>query len=128
MPHRNLLAVILAVLFAIGAYGKSGYPRSRRNASSKETPSGAYKGLAGTFHGTLKDVNAKEIVIESDEHQTVSIRRSRKTKFFKDDREIKPADIPANTPVSIDAAEEMDLKPTAITVTVDSQQTKTSQK
>jgi environmental stress-induced protein Ves len=120
MRNRKLLVLIAALLIPIVAFGQGTYQRSRRNAPAKVTPSGAYKGLAGTFHGTLKDLNGKEIVIESDEHQLVSIRRDRKTKFFKDDREIKASDIAQNTLVSIDASEDVDLKPTAITVRVDS--------
>jgi hypothetical protein len=120
--------LFVALLIPTVGFGQGTYQRSRRSAPAKITPSGAYKGLAGTFHGTLKDLNGKEIVIESDEHQLVSLRRDRKTKFFKDDREIKPLSIAVNTPVSIDAVEDTDLKPTAITVTVDSQQKKTSEK
>lgn len=117
MWNRKLLA-LLAVLLPGILFGQGGYPRTHRNPSAS-IPGGAYKGLAGTFHGALKDLNGKEIVIESDERQTVSIRRSRKTKFFKDGKEIKPSDIAVDTPVSIDAAEDFDLKPTAISVTVD---------
>jgi len=112
---------LLALLFPVILLGQTGYPRAQRRASPKSTTAaGAYKGLAGTFHGTLKELSGKEIVIQSNENQTVSIRRSRKTKFLKDDREIKPSEIPLNTPLSIDATEDIDLKTVAISVTVDS--------
>lgn len=118
MPNAKAVALLLAI-FVYGLSGQTANSRSRRAISPKQTDTGAYKTLAGTFHGTLKELSGKEIVIDNDEHQTVSIRRSRKTKFLKEDREIKGSDISINTAVSIDAAEDIDLKPTAITVTVD---------
>jgi hypothetical protein len=99
---------------------QSGYPRARRGGSST-TPANlsAYKGVAGSFHGTLKDLNKKEIMIETDDHQSVSIRRSGKTKFLKGPQPIKPSEIDMETTVTIDASEDVDLKLTAISVTVD---------
>lgn len=88
----------------------------------------SHKGVVGTFHGILKHVTKQEIVIQSNEDQTVSIRRSGKTKFFKDGREIKPSEIARETPVSIDAIEDIDWKPLAIGVTVDSQPKKAAEK
>ena len=74
--NQKLLAVfaVLLVLPILG--GQTNYQRSRRGATPKSMPTGAYKELAGTFHGTLKELSNKEIVIQSDENQTVSIRRS----------------------------------------------------
>ncbi len=117
VPNTKVLALLVPVILL----GQTGYPRAQRRASPKSTTTtNVNKGLAGTFHGTLKELSGKEIVIQSNENQTVSIRRSRKTKFLRDDREIKPSEIPLNTPLSIDATEDIDLKPVAISVTVDS--------
>lgn len=57
--------------------------RSRRNLGYGTPNPQSYKGVAGSFRGTLKDLTKKEIMIETDEDQTVSIRVSSKTKFFK---------------------------------------------
>lgn len=93
------------------------YPRSRRLGPSTPNP-GAYN-VAGSFHGKLKDLTSKEITIETEDDQLVSIHRSRKTKFYKGTQTIKPSDIDLETPVTVDAAEDVDLSLTAVKVTVD---------
>lgn len=99
--------------------GQTRSTRERRSASPGPGPStGAVKDLAGTFRGTLKDLTNKEIVIQNDENQTVSIRRNRKTKFWRAEREVKASEIALDTPVTIEAAQDIDLKPVALTVTV----------
>jgi hypothetical protein len=111
-----LLGVVLpAILLAQGAY-----PYGTRRIVAPGTPHPpAYKDVAGSFHGKLKDLNSKEILIETDDNQTVSIHRSRKTKFLKGKESIKASDIDLETPVTIDASEDPDLKLTALSVTVD---------
>ncbi len=79
---------------------------------------GAYS-VAGSFHGKLKDLTGKEITIQTEDDQIVSIHRSHKTKFYKGTEEIKPSDIDLETPVTVDAKEEVDLSLTAVSVTVD---------
>ena len=109
------------VLLIAATLSAQRYPRSRGVANST-SPLPAYKGLTATFHGVLKELNKKEIVIQNDEEQTVSIRRGSKTRFFKDDKEIKPKDLETETLVTVDASEDNDLKPTALKVTVDPNQ------
>lgn len=121
-------SVVLLLLFLLGSvtYGQSRNSRERRSASPLHGPNtAALKDLAGTFRGTLKDLTNKEIVIQNDEGQTVSIRRNRKTKFLRDEREIKASQIPLDTPVTIEASQDIDLKPMALTVTADSAAKKT---
>src|SRR5579864_8282589 len=64
-----------------------------------------YKAAAGMFRGKVKELNNKEIVIENDSKQMVSIRRSHQTKFLKSNQPIRPSDIDLETPVTIDARE-----------------------
>lgn len=81
---------------------------------------GSYKDVAGSFHGKLKDLTSKEITIETDnDGQVLSIHRSHKTKFLKGTQPIKPSDIDLETPVTVEAKEEVDLSLTAVSVTVD---------
>jgi hypothetical protein len=80
---------------------------------------GAYKDVAGSFHGKLKDLSNKEIMIETADSQILTIHRSRKTKFFKGTQSIKPSEIDIETPITVDATEEVDLSLSALTVTVD---------
>jgi hypothetical protein len=111
-----LLGIVLpAILLGQGAYP---YSRTRRVAPGTPVPP-AYKDVAGSFHGKLKELSSKEIMIETEDNQTVSIRRSRKTKFLKGKQSIKPTDIDLETPITIDASEDADLTLTAVNVIVD---------
>src|SRR5580658_1802339 len=111
-----LLGIVLpAILLGQGAYP---YSRTRPVAPGTPVPP-AYKDVAGSFHGKLKELSSKEIMIETEDNQTVSIRRSRKTKFLKGKQSIKPTDIDLETPITIDASEDADLKLTAVNVIVD---------
>jgi len=79
-----------------------------------------YKAAAGIFRGKLKLLSNKEIVIENDSKQMVSIRRSHKTRFLKNNLQIKPSDIDLETPVTIDATESASVSLLAVNVSVDS--------
>jgi hypothetical protein len=108
-----LLAMVLPALLPAQYY-----PRVPRGIGGTPKP-GAYKGVAGSFRGKLKDLSSKEITIQTDDDQIVSIHRTRKTKFLKGTQSIKPSDIDIETPVTVDAAEDVDLSLTAVSVTVD---------
>ncbi len=108
-----ILGVLLPALLP-GQY----YPRTRRGVVPGTPNPGAYN-VAGSFHGKLKDLTSKEITIETDDDQVVSFHRARKTKFLKGTQTIKPSDIDLETPVTVDASEDVDLSLTAISVTVD---------
>jgi hypothetical protein len=94
------------------------YPRPRRGIVPGTPNPGAYN-VAGSFHGKLKELTGKEITIETEDEQLVSIHRTRKTKFLKGTQTIKPSDIDLETMVTVDATEEVDLSLTAVSVTVD---------
>lgn len=118
MCHKKFLALLIVFFLPALLLGQTGYSRSRRGAFPS-TAAGAYKGIAGTFHGILRKLDNKEILIFSDEQQTVTIRRSRKTKFLKDGQDIKPSEIKLETAVTIEATEDVDSKMVALSVTVD---------
>jgi hypothetical protein len=114
----SLLALTLPLAPALHA--QTGYPRSRRGIIPGTPNPGAYKNVAGSFHGKLKDLNGKEITVQTEDEQLVSFHRSRKTKFLKGTQTIKPTDIDLETMVTVEASEEpADLSLTAVSVTVD---------
>jgi hypothetical protein len=119
------VAVIVVVLptLLLAQY----YPRSRRGVMPGTPNPGAYN-VAGSFHGKLKELTSKEIMIETDDSQMVSIHRSRKTKFLKGTQTIKASDIDIETLVTVDASEEVDLSLTAVSVTVDTPKKTTDSK
>jgi hypothetical protein len=108
-----LLVVVLPALL-LAQY----YPRPIRGIAPGTPKPGAYN-VAGSFHGKLKELSKKEIMIETEDGQIVSIHRSGKTKFFKGTQSIKPSDIDIETPVTVDASEDVDLTLTARSVSVD---------
>src|SRR5579863_9020124 len=108
-----LMGVVLPALL-LAQY----YPRTRRGVVPGTPNPGAYN-VAGSFHGKLKELSKKEIMIETEDGQIVSIHRSGKTKFFKGTQSIKPSDIDIETPVTVDASEDVDLTLTARSVSVD---------
>jgi hypothetical protein len=109
----GVMAVLLPALL-LAQY----YPRTRRGVVPGTPNPGAYN-VAGSFHGKLKELSKKEIMIETEDGQIVSIHRSGKTKFLKGTQSIKASDIDIETPVTVDASEEVDLSLTARSVTVD---------
>jgi hypothetical protein len=111
----KILMLAVAVLVPAVSVGQNGYPRTRRS-TSKANPAPPQAALTPTFEGTLKYLTNKEIVIQMQSEQLLSIRRDRKTKFFENDKEVKPADIAPGTPLAIDVKEDIDLKPIALKV------------
>jgi len=61
-----------------------------------------FTGAIGTLHGRLKELSDKIIEIETHEKHIISIRRTHKTKFFKNCEPIKASDIDLETAVAID--------------------------
>jgi hypothetical protein len=116
MKYKTL-TLALALLVPAVSTGQNGYPRTKRS-TSKANPAPPQAGLSPTFEGTLKFLTNKEIVIQLQSEQLLSIRRDRKTKFVENDKEIKAADIAPGTPLAIDVKEDIDLKPIALKVVV----------
>src|SRR2546423_11073649 len=73
---------------------------------------------AVTLRGTLKSIAKKEIVIETDEAQTIAIHRTGRTKFYKGGKEIKASDIATGVLLAVDVKKDPDLQPEALTVVV----------
>lgn len=70
-----------------------------------------------TFSGTLRAVTKTEILVQMSDDETVSFRRSRKTKFLKGKTEIQPTEIAAGTVITIEARKEFNGDLAAYTVT-----------
>jgi len=113
--RMKILCVVLLLTAALAAQGR----RGRGVSAGPATPLSAYPGLTATFHGTVKSLTKKEIVLQTGEEQMVSIRLNGKTKFFKEDKEVKVSKLETETVVTVDVSEDNDLKPMALKVTVD---------
>jgi hypothetical protein len=118
MRYRIFVLALAIVLPAL-TWAQSGYPRGRRSQSNKANvtpPSGAVPNP--TMEGTLKMMTKKEIFLQLQSEQIVSIRRDHKTKFVEKNKEVKPDGIEVGTPLAIDVKEDLDLKPMAVRVVV----------
>jgi len=123
--------IVAALLTLLPVLCPAQYGYSRRRPSTATATAGPYTGPAVTFHGTLKALTKKELIMDLDaadrthdqaeeqtEDQSLTFRVSRKTKFLKNDKEIKPADIPVGTHLTLDATRDGDLKLSALNVMV----------
>jgi len=97
------------------------YPR--RGPASATVNAGPYNGPAVTFHGTLKAITKKQLIVDldrnapGDEKESLTFRLSRKTKFLKDNKEIKPSDLAVGAHIMVDATRDGDQKLSALNVT-----------
>lgn len=108
-----VFGLLLAVCVSAPAQrrGRSSGGKSQVKIPEFETP-------IATFRGTLRSVDKKEIVIALPEDQEVTFHCSRKTRFLKDSKKIKPSDIQAGTEVSVEARRDLFGDVEAVTVTV----------
>jgi hypothetical protein len=111
------VALLLGAILPVILPAQSIY-RTRRGIGPGTPVPPAYKDVAGSFRGKLKQLTKKELMIETEDDQTVSMRVSGKTKFYKGNEPIKATDIDMETVVTVDASEDGDLKLTAINVIV----------
>ena len=93
--------------------------RGRRGGGS--TSGGArspspLKGVVISVHGKLKDLNKKSVVVLADDDKLMTLRRTSKTKFYREDKEIKPFEIDLESTVTVDISEDTDLKFLALSV------------
>jgi hypothetical protein len=118
MP-RFIAACVLAGLLAPALmFSQYGYGRRVRgpvaaNPSVSDLP-------AATFQGNLRSLNKKQLIIDvvDAEAQSLIFRVSKKTKFLKDGKEIKLAEVTPGTIVAVDAMRDPDQKFSALNVIV----------
>jgi hypothetical protein len=114
---RSLLFSLIALSAALrveaqeAIHDTSSKVRFGRSSGAKDNGSfdgsgKLYKTAIGIFHGRLKQLTDKAIVIENQSNQTVSIRRSHKTTFLRNNEPIHPSDIDLDTPIIIEVTEE----------------------
>jgi len=126
----KILALALAIGLPAVAWSQTGYPYPRtRRSGTRANPTAPASGAPNpTFEGTLKMLSHKEIVIQLQSEQTLTIRRDRKTKFLENEKEIKPENIAVGTPLAVDVKEDLDLKPMAVRVVVNPPPPKSTEK
>jgi len=109
--------LLISVLFAqppsAGRQGRQGKARqqAQNKVSDLETP-------VATFQGTVRSISKKEIVLDLAEEQSIAFHISRKTKFVKDSKSIKPTAIGAGAPVTVEGKRDLLGNVEAVSVTL----------
>jgi hypothetical protein len=89
-------------------FAQYGYPRrtARRTAGPNNgVPNGITPVV--TMRGALRLIDKKKITIDASEDQILTFKRSKKTKFLKGTKEVKPDDFPEGAAVVIEASRAM---------------------
>ena len=61
-----------------------------------------FQTLLASFRGPLKEIDKEQLRIETEQHETLTFRRTHKTKFTKDGKKIDPSAIAIGTPLTVD--------------------------
>ena len=99
------LLLTLVPALALAQYGYPyGYPRQPRRTigPNNGAPNGATPLV--TMRGSLRLIDKKKISIDASEDQILIFKRSKKTRFLKGDREIRPDDFADGAVVVIEAS------------------------
>ena len=115
MSRLKLLAIALILVCPLTLPAQ----RGRRQTRNVETIALPVQGVVIPVHGVLKDLGKKTILVETNNEEVMSLRRTSKTKFFFEGKEIKAADVLPESVVMVDAAEDNDLKLMAVKLTVE---------
>jgi hypothetical protein len=103
-------AIGLALFLVFGSAPVEAQSRRRPaqgSGSGARTPdTDVFAAAVASFKGKLRAVDKKDIVIQSDDDQTVTFHRSKKTKFLSGTKEIKPEEIPLESAVTVDASKD----------------------
>jgi heme/copper-type cytochrome/quinol oxidase subunit 2 len=83
---RLSLVILLALLVSLVADGQ--YVRRGRYSTSPAIP-GAYKGVAGEFHGKLKEMGKKEIVIETEDRYDPALEQDQISEGQQSDQALR---------------------------------------
>jgi len=105
MRSRIRFVCLLLVVLPGLVFGQYGRPRRGRSMGTTNGIPGVTPAVA--FRGTLRSIDKKEIVLDSGEDQLLHFKRTKKTKFLKGEKEIKPDDFPDEAAVVIEASRAM---------------------
>jgi len=111
-------AFSIGIVLILGMAVTAGAQTGRRRGSMQDSPSGDTNGLQAVFVGTVTSVTKSDLGIQADGGNVLSFSILHKTKFLKDGKEIKRADVHTGDTVTIHAGEDPTGHPAAITVTV----------
>jgi hypothetical protein len=103
-PTSPLLVLLLAALPLLSQMGRSPVPGGRLPGGSGSSRPGRGAGTGtsqpkqpsaplASFRGTLRRLTGKVLELQTDNDQTLELRCSGKTKFYRESKKIKAADL-----------------------------------
>ena len=116
---KCVLALSMVSALSAQAPPQTRMPTTRRGGSRQSGISPLETPVA-TFHGALKSLSKKELVLALPEQNEIAFYISHKTKFLKNEKPVKPSQIPAGTPLSVDGKRDVLGNTEAVTVRVES--------
>jgi hypothetical protein len=97
-------------------YAQSG--RRRGGATGPLSPTADTGALEAVFTGTVTSISKSDLGLQADGGNTLSFSILHKTRFLKDGKTVKRADVRTGDTVTIQAGEDPTGHPAAITVTI----------
>jgi hypothetical protein len=112
-----------ALVFVLGlslalATGNAQTTSRRRGRSSQATDNPSSNSLQAVFTGTVTSLTRSDLSLQAEGGNTLVFSILRKTRFVKDSKPAKRADIHTGDTVTIQAGEDPDGHPAALTVTI----------
>ena len=77
-----------------------------------------FQTLLVSFRGPVKEIDKSHLRIETEQHESLTFRRTHKTKFLKNGKKVDPASITVGTQVTIDTEKDPDGGLVAVNVLV----------
>jgi hypothetical protein len=113
----KLAAIVALSLMVLCPLALSAQYRRRGmyNNNGAATPD-PVSGVTVNVKGVLKGLSNKELLVETDADHTVSLRRTSKTKFLREDKPVKAGDVALEEKVDVEVAPDKDAKLMAVMV------------
>jgi hypothetical protein len=92
------------------------YPGSRIPGTSTTPNGGTANQPLPSFRGTLKHIDSKSLTVEMDDYRVLDFRITSKTKYFKDNQEVKPSQFNAGDTVTVEGPYDKAGELTAVNV------------
>ena len=114
----KLAALVALSLMVLGPLAIPAQYRRRGvyNNNNGAVMPGPVADVSINVQGVLKGLSKKELLVETGEDHTISLRRTSKTKFFREDKQVKADDVALEEKVSVEVAQDKDAKLMAVMV------------
>jgi hypothetical protein len=96
--------------------GGSGSSRPGRGGGARTSPPKQSSAPLASFTGTLRRLTGKVLELQIDNDQTLELRCSGKTKFYRESKRIKAADLNTGDHLLVEVRQEIDESMSAVNV------------